>query len=654
MLPTLNEEQSRVVATVLEGRNVVVNAVAGAGKSTTGFHIARELRKRGKRVLLVVYNAAMKRESREIAKVEGLDNIEIHSYHSLAMAMCGAKGHTDHDIAAALKRGVASLPREFDAIIMDEQQDMRRLYYRLVHQVLKLHMRTPQLVCFGDVHQSIYGFLEADARYLSHAPRIFQSGHQWRECYMSTSSRTPQRIAAFINAQLLGRDLIVASQKGGRVVYVRTNIFDPSATLRLVKDALNLRGITYEDLLILTPSLRSKAVQNLENAMVAAGIPCMVPAHDDESITEAVARKKVTFSTFHQAKGLGRKVVIVFGFDSSYHEYFATDTPLTSCPNAMYVAVTRASEVLMLLQHHTTTMFPTLHEATLKQHAHVVGLETQRSQSVLADPQAIQVIPRPERRMSVTNALKFVKQDVLQTAFNQLTWRQVAEREHEGTLPHTVSTTDDMAESVSDLNGLAIPAMYEWEQSGEAAILTEGLRSVPWALRDRLVQARVTLQSEHSSFAQKMEAMLFVAAISQAKRSGYNCKAQQLTNYAWLEDSQPVVEACFSRMHTLFSDTTRYEHSMTGKIGRTTLEGYADALDTAWNKLTESKVIQGKLQPEHLLQLAAYRFLHGCEDWTYQLANLLTGEIIELTSTREECKLALAIGTLARAGALSD
>jgi hypothetical protein len=58
---------------------------------------------------------------------------------------------------------------------------------------------------------------------------------------------------------------------------------------------------------------------------------------------------KLCFSTFNQAKGLERKVVMILCFDESYFEFYAKETVRDKCPNIMYVACSRAMEKLCLV-----------------------------------------------------------------------------------------------------------------------------------------------------------------------------------------------------------------------------------------------------------------------------------------------------------------
>ena len=58
----------------------------------------------------------------------------------------------------------------------------------------------------------------------------------------------------------------------------------------------------------------------------------------------------MVFSSIHQSKGSERKYCILFGFDDSYNKYYNKHESPYICPNTLYVACTRASEELLLIQ----------------------------------------------------------------------------------------------------------------------------------------------------------------------------------------------------------------------------------------------------------------------------------------------------------------
>lgn len=107
------------------------------------------------------------------------------------------------------------------------------------------------------------------------------------------------------------------------------------------------------DIFILTASLKSKnpkvPIRQLENYLVENEVPVYVPTNEDAHLNPSVIEGKITFSTFHQCKGLERRIAIVFGFEMNYFVYYARDADPYICPNTLYVAATRAQDLLCII-----------------------------------------------------------------------------------------------------------------------------------------------------------------------------------------------------------------------------------------------------------------------------------------------------------------
>lgn len=80
MRPT--NEQLQISRAVVEGKSVIVDAVAGSGKTATILLIAKTIPE--KRILQVTYNTALKLEVRSKVEENNISNVEVHTYHSLA------------------------------------------------------------------------------------------------------------------------------------------------------------------------------------------------------------------------------------------------------------------------------------------------------------------------------------------------------------------------------------------------------------------------------------------------------------------------------------------------------------------------------------------------------------------------------------------
>ena len=178
-------------------------------------------------------------------------------------------------------------------------------------------------------------------------------GSVWSHLRLSVSYRLTENMASFVNLAMLRKQHIRTHKlPGAPVFYCKGNPFKIQAAIGLEIVALLSQGLVQpSDIFILAPSLKSQTknktpVKRLENYLVESGIPVYVPVGDDDSLQGDCAHGKVVFSTFHQCKGLERKVVFVFCFSSKYFDFFGKELPRRICPCALYVAATRATDAI--------------------------------------------------------------------------------------------------------------------------------------------------------------------------------------------------------------------------------------------------------------------------------------------------------------------
>ena len=126
---TMSDEQRKVVDYIRSGSNVVVDACAGSGKSTTILSVAKELN--GKKIIQFTYNSMLRHEIKEKVRELKLKNIEVHTYHSFAVKHYSATAHTDTGIRQMLREtdGPKRPLELFDIVVLDEAQDMTTLYF---------------------------------------------------------------------------------------------------------------------------------------------------------------------------------------------------------------------------------------------------------------------------------------------------------------------------------------------------------------------------------------------------------------------------------------------------------------------------------------------------------------------------------------------
>jgi nucleoside-triphosphatase THEP1 len=342
----LSIEQINIINTIKENKNVICDAVAGSGKTTTILELAKALPE--KLILQITYNSMLRHEVKD--KARNIKNLKIHSYHSLYVNYYNNNAHTDNilnDIIINNKIPIKELPK-FDIIVIDEVQDMTILFFSAIQKFINDLQKNVQYLILGDKNQAVYDFKGADNRFLTLAKDIYPNSIVLP---LSQSFRVTKPIANFVNFVLLGEYRIKTVKKGSNVNYLICNTFKIYKYLIIkIKEFFNA-GYKPEDIFVLCPSFKSKKlnpVKLLENELTKSNIPCYISL--DTKLDDNYIKNKVVFTTFHQSKGRERKIVIIYNFDSSYFDFYNKTAPKYKCPASFYVAITRASEHLILLE----------------------------------------------------------------------------------------------------------------------------------------------------------------------------------------------------------------------------------------------------------------------------------------------------------------
>ena len=563
-LPPSSSEQAAVVRSVRDRVNVVCEAVAGSGKTTTVLHCARDVP--DLTFMVLTYNARLKLTTRQRARELGLANVETHSFHACA-ARYYVPGCRDDETLARLVDEDAP-PRaaiRFDCLVVDEAQDMTPLLHRFVLKVLRDAGDgggPTQMLILGDSRQSIYQFRNADPRFLTMADRgVYALAEKpesvsdasesaaseatrvtsavtppaWRHHTLRTSFRASPRIASFVNDAMLGFACIKASPRahlpdgglGAPVTYMVGNAFQVASQeiADEIEYLLSPRGGGYapDDIFVLTPSLKGAKLNSktplaqLENTLVMrCGVPVYVSLADEEELSDALTRGKICFTTFHSSKGLERPVVIVFGFSGDYFTYFARDAPKAVCPNTLYVAATRASERLYVVGEQDEggkLPFLRLDPAAFEKWGAPLPpwLEVRRCGKLRPPTDAI---PVPASSFAVTDLVKFLPEQTMRDATEAV--------EPVAVEPPTLDTEMDQSvpslagagliESVSDITGLAVVAAHEHRHGTHGAV--PEIRDAESAHTTSLARR---LQSSLAKMEQQLEAN---AAQRSARKSG--------------------------------------------------------------------------------------------------------------------------------------
>jgi len=697
-LPLSNEQQA-VYEEIVKGNHVVVNACAGSGKSTTILGIVQ--RQPHRRVLQITYNSMLRKEIQEKVKRLGIQNLEVHTFHSLCVKYYHRDGFTDRVMKQVVQADLiplADIP-PIDMLVLDEAQDMNLLYYQLIVKYIRNGAPKTtgpghgwQCMILGDERQGLYEFKGSDTRFLTQASEIWCNipGIACApiiEKSLRVSYRITRPMATFVNDLLLGEERLEAVRDGDPVTFV---IYDSEYTLKKVLK-VELTKILQEggkpgDIFILGASIRWAAkrwpvhIRQIENFLVEEmGIPCYVPMFEDAALSNDQASEgKVVFSTFHTVKGRQRPYVFVFGFDGGYFKKYQRRITKDTCPNTLYVATTRASKRLYLLESCEGSgkaggsgPLPCLKEthAEMKQRTQIVSYKGNQpvpaGSSEEANPaqksRPISVWPSLVLRFVSESKLEILTEEIM----NLFTKRaEPMEEEQLEEITTVVETENGFFEEVSDLNGLAIPSLC-YQQLNPSWIQLEQneiYQNIQYILESKPQQHSFvrkwmkTLPTECNS----INTCLLLANLYIALKEELYFKLQQINSYSWLTEEmlQPYIErmreeigddvvnvADISRELNLFSEDRAYAEeeqktlndALQPILGETNYEFWGVVDCVTDTKLLEWKCVS-TLTIEHFVQLLFYAWIweHLNESKTYHLYNIRTGESYELTATRED------------------
>ena len=645
-------EQTQII-NKLETNNIVVDAVAGSGKTTTNLHIAKQYS--NKSILLLTYNKDLKLDSRKKALFYNLTNLETHSFHSFCVKYYYKKSFDDNGIIRVVneKKKEKLYPIHFfdyDIIIIDEVQDLNKLYYQLICKIIKDNDKTAHLCILGDRHQCINRWNDSDWRFLKYTETLFNfNDYKWENLRLSTTFRLSIENVNFVNNCLLHSDRMLSNKRGVRPEYIICDSFNNSILATKIYDFLG-KGYIYDDFFILAPSVKSGAkidppIRQLANTLSKNSIPIFVPNTDAEELDKRELLGKIVFSTFHQVKGRERKIVIVFNFDESYFTYYAKNKTPYECPNELYVACTRSSEHLLLVHHYQNNYLPFLALNKLPLYTNTII-----NNNLLISSNKT----KHNFKTSVTDLTKHLPSRVMKQCLTYFTKKCIQEEGEFINIPRKIEQKYGI-ESVSEITGIAIPTYFEFINKKYISIVHKLLGT---SLGTSL--GTTSYNNEDYSFLDDSDdeeegkgkgnndlvnlnnlgqtmtpnTLLYIANKWNASKTGYIFKLNQINEYDWL--SKNNLDMSVNRLKNKISKNAEYEVNIKlenyKELINRQLVGYIDCIDDT--NVWEIKCVK-VLRSEHFLQLAIYMYMYmktTSKNFNYLLFNVLTDEIYQLNS----------------------
>jgi hypothetical protein len=618
----LNIEQKEIINSIKDGYNIIVDAVAGCGKTTTSLAIAQECP--NKNILLLTYNAGLKTETRQRIIKYNISNLEVHSYHSFCVKYYNYPCYDDLRMQLLLNNNdiINKSNFNFDLIILDEQQDMKPLFFDLIQYIIKPNI---QICLFGDVNQNIYSYQGSNVDYLIKADELFNSHNEWKKHTIFTTFRVNKSIASFVNKILLKEDRLHAIKDGPPVQYLICNPFKPTDIIKKIKDFI-IDGYTPNDIFILAPSIKSKKIpiRLLENLLVLNGLPCCVAINEEGNvIDEEVMYNKILFTTFHQSKGLERKIVFVYSIDEGYYRY-AKDASIDKCPNPIYVACTRSLEHLIIIHTKQNLHLPFINKKELNNYCKIEG-EVTYIETKIDSPTNMNI---NIQHITVTDYLKNLSIKQIINILKHIKYNTIKEKYKNISLPTKTLTNNNMFEDVSSINGIAIPSYYEFITNKNSKLLD----NIACNIDDLSIDIKNKLDLVLLKESLNINDFLFFATIYDMRINGYYYKLSQIKEYNWLNET--ILKNILNIIHKALGNKSyhrEFEENSSIVINNKKIFGIIDCIDNETKTIWEFKAVS-YISETHLLQLALYALMckNIYKNYSYKILNILTGEIKEL------------------------
>jgi hypothetical protein len=627
LLPDPSEEQQTIINGIINNNNVIVDAVAGSGKTTTILNISKQCDEQ--EILLLTYNSKLKLECREKVNKLHIPNIEVHSYHSYCVKYYNHSVRTDIDIANIVRDDSELLrANHVDILILDEQQDMTFTYYKLVKKIIKdVNNKNLKIAIFGDMYQSIYNYNNANYRFLTWGDKLFNVLGKWNRYTISTSYRITNQMATFINNNLIGYNRITATKNGDNVRYIICNSFGKTPFDEIMYYLKS--GYTANDIFVLAPSLKivgnkCKPVKMLENRLVKAGVKCYAPTSDNETINQDVIVDKIVFSTFHQIKGLERAIVMIYHFDMSYVQYYMRTDTVSSCPNPIYVAVTRAIKILCLIHHHDNDYFPNISINKLGLTAKVVGkCKFKNKQNTRVKSGNVTA--------RVCDLIKHINTSSLQHMLTFINYEKTICNDGD-----KIINNKSTNESVIDIYNICILFMYEYINSKCMYVcdyIMEKSKKVPSNHKQRVATAIDKLKSNKGLCIDDIYIdCMYLSNVYNAIMSGYIHKLEQINDYEkWVDLN--LIRNSINKLRKHISISATFKKCVSNTLNNIVISGH---IDCCWKNNVYMIKCMDVIKYEHIIELALYAWItDNNKEINYCIYNVPTNELLKITNIND-------------------
>ena len=548
----LSAEQSKFIEEARKGKNVLVDACIGSGKTTAIQLLCGEIPKE-KQVLYLTYNKLLKLDAQQ--KIKG-KNITVTNYHSFALSALKKQG-IHAGISDLIQRFNKEKPpiQKYDVLILDEYQDVEEEFAELLNYI-KTSNENLQIIAVGDMDQKIYDKTALDVKkfitdFLGDYVQL-----QFTQCFR-LSAELGNMLGRIWKKQIVGvnKNCIVETMQLPNVLEYLSNQ-EPKDILCLGKR----EGDLSETLNLLEKNWPEKFNKNTVFASIS----------DKNAMgTTSPKRDSAIFTTYDSSKGFERKICILFDFTE---EYWALRLAMPQqkyeiLRNIFCVAASRGKEKIIFVQS---------------------GKELLSEQSLLLNQENEDL-----ERFFISDMFFFKYKEDVEECYQLL---NIERMEEESSPELKIKNSDgliDLSPCIGIFQEAAFFEKYDIDKQIEFALLNRGSKKIMF-----------TEEVKKSSVKEKV---LFLTAL-ETHQDRYWLQVKK----DFISEEEQI--ALCERLQTVFSKDEEVQKFGMIKFGRENGESWFSAIGIADvikdNTVYELKYVT-ELMHEHFLQCACYMIAFG-------------------------------------------
>lgn len=333
----LTDEQTRFVELALSGKNILVDACIGSGKTTAIQYLCDRF-PIDKQILYLTYNRLLKLDAQK--KITN-KNVCVQNYHGYAYARLREKGliFARSDLIREFNKRVLKLPI-IDILIIDEYQDIDSQIANMLCYIKKYYPKI-QIIMVGDIKQKIYNYTSLNiVQFVNDFIEMHES-LEFTVCFR-LSQEWANELGLTWNKKILG-------------------VNNHCQISYMTEDEVTAYLLTQEprDVLCLGPQSRPHSYGTLLNKLET-----LRPDKFNKHTVYASIRENDTdirpnnesaiFTTYDSSKGLEKKIVVLFDWTNDYWTD-RSKVPYQSYEilrNIFCVAASRGKEQIIIVKNN--------------------------------------------------------------------------------------------------------------------------------------------------------------------------------------------------------------------------------------------------------------------------------------------------------------